>query len=321
MCSMEKQQTNKIPANATRPEEKVVAPRYIDILSDIGFKIVFGNRDNPELMIGLLNALLPDRKVENIEFLGEEIRPEDISDKRVCFDIRCVEKDGRSFVVEVQKREYDYMMDRLVTYAGDPLKRMLKAGQDYAEIQPLYIICITNHILKFKGDTEDERKKLVRSARICLDDTKQILSDKLYFIFLQTSVVTELTEDQSFLEQWAYAVRQAVKLDSKPDKLKDPYFDRMFQAAERKYINDIQLQTYDYIIRDEIQIKYEREFAVREAVNAAVEVATKEARAQALEQGAITKSLAIAKAMKQSNIDNETIAQCTGLSVEQVVEL
>jgi len=67
------------------------------------------------------------------------------------------------------------------------------------------------------------------------------------------------------------------------------------------------------MIRDEIQIKYEREFAVREAV----EAATKDARAQEN----IARSLAIAKALKQSNIDNETIAQCTGLSIEQVVEL
>jgi len=318
MCSMEQQQFYDF-----------TLARYIDILSDVGFKIVVGNREHPELMMGLLNALLPEKEIESIEFLGEEIRPEDIKNKRVCYDVRCKDKEGRHFVVEVQKREYKYMMDRLVTYAGDPLKRMLKAGQDYSEIQPLYIICITDHILKFNGDTEADRNKLVRSARICLDDTKQILSDKLNFIFLQTPVVKELKENQTFLEQWAYSARNAKYMDKKPEQLKNPYFDKMFQAAERKYINDIQLQTYDYMIRDEIQIKYEREFAVEEAVKiAAADALAKgeaigEARGEArgVARGRELGSLAIAKAMKQANIEDMIIAQCTGISLEQVSEL
>lgn len=48
--------------------------RYADILSDAGFKAVFGDKGNKEVLIGLLNVLLPEhRKVKDITYSTTEI--------------------------------------------------------------------------------------------------------------------------------------------------------------------------------------------------------------------------------------------------------
>ena len=40
---------------------------YVDLMSDPGFKIVYGDRANKELLIDLLNAVLPEEaEVEDI---------------------------------------------------------------------------------------------------------------------------------------------------------------------------------------------------------------------------------------------------------------
>ena len=49
--------------------------RFIDLSTDIGFKIAFGNPDHPTLAMGLLQALIPDRKIETLEFLNIETIP------------------------------------------------------------------------------------------------------------------------------------------------------------------------------------------------------------------------------------------------------
>ena len=51
----------------------VSVQRYVDILSNGGFKALFGDRNNKDVVISILNALLPsDRKVEDIEYMPTE---------------------------------------------------------------------------------------------------------------------------------------------------------------------------------------------------------------------------------------------------------
>ena len=60
------------------------AQRYVDILSDAGFKAVFGNQKN----------------------------------KQVLIDLRCTGQDGRKFIVEVQCYSQEHFFRRCVEYAA-----------------------------------------------------------------------------------------------------------------------------------------------------------------------------------------------------------
>ena len=50
-----------------------VVQRYVDLLSNSGFKAVFGDRNNKDVVMSVINMLLPEgKRVEEIEYAPTE---------------------------------------------------------------------------------------------------------------------------------------------------------------------------------------------------------------------------------------------------------
>ncbi len=79
------------------------------------------------------------------------------------------------------------------------------------------------------------------------------------------------------------------------------------------------------MVRDEIQIAAEREYAVRKARTEARAEARAEAlaegRAEGRTEGRAEEKIDTARKLKQAGVDIAIISQCTGLSVEEVQAL
>ena len=74
-----------------------ITQRYVDILSDAGFKAVFGDQRNRDALTDFLNAMLPDdRKVKELTYSTTEIPGFTLSGKSVRLDLRCIGEDGKS---------------------------------------------------------------------------------------------------------------------------------------------------------------------------------------------------------------------------------
>ena len=55
-------------------ETRTSAQRYVDILTEAGFKAVFGVEKNKDVLIGLLNIVLPEhRRVTDLAYSTTEI--------------------------------------------------------------------------------------------------------------------------------------------------------------------------------------------------------------------------------------------------------
>lgn len=77
--------------------------KYLDPKADLTFKKIFAC--HPDLLISLLNALLPlkkEQRIESIEYLPTELVPIDPLHKDTIVDVRCKDIRGRQFVVEMQ---------------------------------------------------------------------------------------------------------------------------------------------------------------------------------------------------------------------------
>ena len=91
---------------------------YVDLLSDPGFKTVFCSPDNSDLLIALINVMLPnDRHVEKIVNIRNEVASPSIDGGRVIMDLTCIDEQGRIFDIEVQKVSNDSLFKRFVNYA------------------------------------------------------------------------------------------------------------------------------------------------------------------------------------------------------------
>lgn len=74
--------------------------RYLDPKADLTFKRVFG--EHPDLVMSLLNALLPiseEEEITDIEYLPAEMVPDNPLRKNSIVDVRCKDKKGRPVIV------------------------------------------------------------------------------------------------------------------------------------------------------------------------------------------------------------------------------
>jgi len=78
-------------------------PRYLDPKNDLTFKRIFG--EHPDLLIGFLIAVMPlspDRLIKEVEYLPPEQVPENPGKKNSIVDVKCKDKSGQVFIIEMQ---------------------------------------------------------------------------------------------------------------------------------------------------------------------------------------------------------------------------
>ena len=90
---------------------------FVNLRSDVGFKAVFADRNNKDILIGVLNQILPpEARIEDIkEYSDREQRRDVPYGKKTVLDLVCVDRDDRTFVVEMQASEEDFFFERCVS--------------------------------------------------------------------------------------------------------------------------------------------------------------------------------------------------------------
>ena len=96
--------------------------RYINPLTDFGFKRIFGTPFNKALLIDFLNALLEgEREVSDVTYRNSEQLGTNIEERRAVFDVYCQAKDGSRFIVEMQNVYQEFYKDRSIYYSTFPI--------------------------------------------------------------------------------------------------------------------------------------------------------------------------------------------------------
>ncbi len=104
--------------------------RYVDVLSDSGFKAVFGDEANRDIIIGFLNAVLPEgRRVLSLSFTRTEVPGFTAANKAVRLDLRCESESGRHFIVEMQS-SWQRSLFRACEIAGFDKEKRIKYERD-----------------------------------------------------------------------------------------------------------------------------------------------------------------------------------------------
>ena len=77
--------------------------RYISLLTDFGFKRIFGTDPNKDLLIDFLNSLFDgEQVVKDVTFLNSEHVGDVRADRKAIFDVYCENEKGEKFIVEMQ---------------------------------------------------------------------------------------------------------------------------------------------------------------------------------------------------------------------------
>ena len=97
--------------------------RYISLLTDFGFKRIFGTAPNKELLICFLNSLFDGTQViRDVKYLNNEHLGDSSLDRKAIFDVYCEGENGEKFIVEMQNAYQEFFKDRSLFYTTFPIR-------------------------------------------------------------------------------------------------------------------------------------------------------------------------------------------------------
>ena len=272
--------------------------KYINPYTDFGFKKLFGEEANKDLLIDFLNQLLPQHhQIATLKFRNPEIMGEMVHERKAIFDIHCEAQSGEKFIVEMQKAKVNFFKDRSLFYATIPIREQAKKGEWDFRLTPVYMIAI----LDFQYDEQEERQKFLRSVKL-KDQDGDVFYDKLTFKFIQMPLFTKgENELESHFDKWIYLLKKLESFDEIPKILDEPIFERAFEVAELAKMTPQQYEQYQESLLTYIEVK--------EVVK------TAEA------DGEKKKAFEIAKELKEDGFSSDKIMKYTGLSKDEIDEL
>ena len=157
---------------------KISSMRYLDPKNDLTFKRVFGQ--HPRLLRSFLNAMLPlTVPIRELEYLPAELVPEVPLLKYSIVDVRCIDEEGRQFIVEMQMLWTDSFKTRVLFNASKADVRQLDKGTEYKELQPVYALSLVNQVFEHDMDEFYHHYKIVH-----LQNSNKIL-EGLEFVFVE----------------------------------------------------------------------------------------------------------------------------------------
>ncbi|TAD81073.1 MAG: Rpn family recombination-promoting nuclease/putative transposase [Bacteroidetes bacterium] len=268
--------------------------KYINPYTDFGFKKLFGEEANKNLLIDFLNQLLPaHHQIVDLNFRNLENLADVSAERKAIFDIHCKAISGERFIVEMQKAKVKYFKDTSLFYVTFPIREQAQNGEWNFELEAIYFVAV----LDFEYDEAEERRKFRRDVAL-KDQDGDMFFDKLHFRFLQMPLFNKNENElESKFDKWCYFLKNLDRFEHIPRILNEPIFQQAFSTAE--------LAAFTVQQRD----SYEQSLIQYRDLKSALETAVEE------------REIEIAKNLIALNLDNDTIARGTGLTVEQIDRL
>jgi len=276
--------------------------KYINPFTDYGFKRLFGEEPNKDLLLDFLNELLKDEqgRITELTYLKNENLATTELNRKAIFDLYCTNEKGEKFIVELQKTKQKFFKDRTVYYSTFPIRDQALTGSEWNfELKKVYTIAILDFIFDEDVNEPDKFRYDVKLSDI---DTKRVFYDKLTFIYLEMPKFTKSIEELSTrFDKWLFLIKNLHKLDRIPEKLKEHIFLKLFETAEIARFSQEEYNNY------EDSLKYYRDM--------------KNSLDSAREEGRMEEKTEVAKTGLKEGFPIEIIMIMTGMSKAEIEKL
>ena len=290
--------------------------KYVNPLSDWGFKRLFGTEMNKDLLLEFLRNLFPERGIMDIAYLKNERQNLTERERDTVFDVVCTDPSGAQFVVEMQKRTQRYFRDRALYYAAYPIIEQGRKGSWNYRLTPVCVVGILNFAMKheYGPDVERWREKLVHRYRLREDETGEIMNSKLEFLYLEVGAFRrEVSEQSGIVDKWMYALKNLSRLEKRPPELRERVFERLFEAAK--------IAAYTKEERNQYENDMMTENDYRNTIDYARDEGREAGLAEGEAKGKTEGKAEVARKMLAAGMPAEQITEFTGLTAEQLAAL
>lgn len=266
--------------------------RYLNLLSDFGFKHVFGREKNKDILIAFLNALFQGKKtIIDLVYSPTEYASETSEHKKVFFDLMCTGTDGEQIIIEMQRKNQRYFRDRSVYYMSRLTAEQLPPGQsNWSEpLKEIYFIAILDFSLK-----DSTKGTYIQKTNLINTESGKLFYDKTHYIFIELlNFDKNETELVTNLDKWIYLLKNMHDLKKLPVSLDKPIFQKIFNIAEINKLTKEERMLFDRNLKNQMDYDASIRFAAEEAAEkAAKETAEKTQKciAHKLEKMGMSKS-------------------------------
>ena len=283
------------------------APKYIDPMSDFGFKKIFKESGRKELLIRPLNAIF-GLDIADLEIGESERQGETPDDRSACFDLFCTAADGKQFIVEVQRIKQPFFVERAIYYSAFPIAESAQRGRtggvswDY-NFPPVFFLGLLDfdfRDLHGQRGADPNPDQFIHRFSLRDDDTGERMTESLRFAFLEIRRFGKTWEEcTGFEEQFLYMMKNLHTFAGEPALQEEsPYFRAMLDAAEFAQMSREQKRQYREEMRRDWDYKNTMDYAV--------------------EKGMAEKAESIARRMLADGLSVDLVVKYTELSEEQV---
>lgn len=292
--------------------------RYISLLTDFGFKRIFGTALNKELLICFLNSLFNGKQVvKDVMYLNSEHVGDVYTDRKAIFDVYCEGENGEKFIVEMQNAYQTYFKDRSLLYSTFPIREQAPKGSEWDfNLNNVYTVALLNFDMK---DDAFEKEQIRHHVQLCDTATHKVFYDKLEFIYVEIAKFDKSLEElETLYDKWLYVLKNLSKLDNRPKELRDRVFDRLFEESEIAKFTPLELREYEDSKKAYRDIKNSIDTAKREGIEEGMEKGIKKGIKQGMEKG-IKQGIEIGQKKEHERLLNTARALfASGMSLEQV---
>jgi len=272
--------------------------KYIDPFTDFGFKKLFGEECNKDLLLDFLNELLhkEEGKIVSITYLKTERLGISEESRKAVFDLYCENEKGEKFIVELQKSRQTYFKDRTLYYSTFAITDQAIQGDTWNfKLKDVYVVAILNFVLEENKNTDKYRYDVMLTDI----ETNDIFYEKLKYVYLEMPKFKKEADDlETHFEKWMYVLKNLNRLDNIPDRLRERIFESMFAAAEIAKLTKEEYKDYVDSLNSYRDYKNSLDYAETE--------------------GRIKEKLEIAKKLKNRGMSFDQISEITNLSLDDI---
>ena len=256
---------------------KRIEERYISLLTDFGFKRIFGTKPNKDLLINFLNSLFDGFQViKDVKYLNSEHVGDVFAERKAIFDVYCENERGEKFIVEMQNAYQKYFKDRSLFYSTFPIREQAPKGAEWNfQLEHVYTVALLNFDLEEEAFDKDD---INHDVGLLDKKTLKVFNDKLSFKYVEIAKFNKTEEELDTLyDKWLYVLKNLSRLDERPSALKEKVFTKLFEEAEIAKFTPTELKEY------EDSLKAYRD--IKNSIDTALEKGREEGMAKGMEKG------------------------------------
>jgi len=170
---------------------------FLDPRSDLVFRRIFG--EHPDILRDFLNAMLPlDSPIVSLEYLPIDQMPVLPVYKRGIVDVRCVDENGRQFIVEMQMQWTAAFLQRVLFNASQAYVKQLEKGETFELLQPVIALSLLDD--RFVRDS-DEFYHHYRIVNVGMPERR---IEGLEFVFVELPKFRQARPGEARRVRWAW---------------------------------------------------------------------------------------------------------------------